>query len=78
MCFAEDIPLLTVPYLAYGAQADAETQARLLFDCLRAFDRMQVQTVYAHCPSEDGISLAVYNRMLRAAGFTVIECADQK
>lgn len=77
MCFSEDIPLLTVPYLAYGAQADADTQARLLFECLRTFDRMGARTVYAHCPSEDGVGLAVYNRMLRAAAFTVADGAQE-
>lgn len=29
--------------------------------------------IYAHCPRAEGIGLAVYNRILRAAAFNVIE-----
>ena len=49
-----------------------EEQAHLLFDCLREFDKLGAKTVYARCPSRNGAGLAVYNRLLRAAGFKII------
>ena len=29
--------------------------------------------VYARCPQKDGLSMAVYNRLIRAAAFRVID-----
>ena len=58
--------------VCYGK--DAKDEAHSLFACLRAFDGMpKVGTVYAPLPSKDGIGLAVYNRLAKAAGFTVID-----
>lgn len=77
MCFDEDVPLLRVPHYSYGAAADAAAQAHRLFDCLREFDRIGAKRVYAHCPQRDGVGLAVYNRMIRAAGFSIIRCGNE-
>lgn len=76
MCFTEDVPLLRVSVLPYGAAEDAETQARMLFDCLRTLDQLGAKQVYAHCPPETGVGLAVYNRMLRAAGFSEVDAGE--
>ncbi len=73
MCFDGEETALRVPYRTYGARADAAAQARRVFDVLRGWDDCpDVKQVYAACPSSDGIGLAVYNRMLRAAEFEVI------
>ena len=49
-------------------------QAHKLFDCLRAFDEMKgISRIYARLPEKAGIGLAVYNRLAKAAGFTVID-----
>ena len=54
--------------------ADLRDEAHALFSCLRAFDGMEnVQTIYAPMPAKDGIGLAVYNRLIKAAGFTVLQ-----
>lgn len=63
-----------VDYLTYGITS--EEQAHLLFERLREFDEMGAKTVYARCPSKDGVGLAVYNRILRSAGFNVIKLDD--
>lgn len=76
MCFTEDAGLLTVPVVPYGDADHPETQAHLLFECLRKLDEMGAKTVYAHCPAETGVGLAVYNRILRAAGFEVVDCTE--
>ncbi len=58
-------------YLTYGNTS--EEQAHYLFERLREFDEMGAKTVYARCPSKDGVGLAVYNRILRSAGFNLVK-----
>jgi L-threonylcarbamoyladenylate synthase len=72
MCFDGEETALEVPYVTYGGREDAAAQAYLVFESLRRLDEMQVGLVYCACPKEDGLGLAVYNRLLRAAGFEVI------
>lgn len=72
LCFVEDVPFLSVPYVTYGKRTDSLSQAQQLFDALRQLDEQGAKTVYAACPSLDGIGLAVYNRLLRAAAFRII------
>ena len=48
-------------------------QAREVFDRLRAFDETDVRQIWAQCPSDEGLGLAVANRIKKAAGFAVIE-----
>ena len=52
---------------------DEQTQAHRLFSLLREADDEGAVTVYVEMPSREGIGLAVYNRLLRAAAFRVIE-----
>ena len=57
-------------HLTYGA--DSSGQAHWLFQRLRELDDMGAEKVYVRAPSTDGVGLAVYNRLIRAAGFEVI------
>lgn len=59
-----------IPCVPYGKTS--EEQAARLFAALREFDEKGAEQVYAMCPSQSGVGLAVYNRLLRAAGFEVI------
>ena len=61
---------LDMPHICYGA--NDEEQAKELFDVLRDLDDIGAKKVYARCPNKDGVGLAVYNRLLRAAGFQVV------
>ena len=73
LCFDEDRHLLKVPSVPYGSGNDSAAQARELFDALRELDeRQEIQLVYARCPEPEGVGMAVYNRLIRAAGFEVI------
>lgn len=72
LCFEEDISYLRVPGVTYGKRSDPLSQAQQLFDALRQLDEQNARTVYAACPPLDGIGLAVYNRLLRAAAFRLI------
>lgn len=72
LCFEEDIPLLQGPFLSFGSRYDSKEQARLLFASLSRLDELGAKRVYAHMPSKRGVGLAVYNRLIRAAGFSVV------
>ena len=39
-------------------------------------DRLLSQLVYARAPEPQGVGLAVYNRLLKAAGHTVIDAPE--
>ncbi len=64
---------LVVPTLPFGGEREETEQARRLFDCLRECDEKGARTVYVRMPDARGVGLAVLNRLLRAAGFTVIK-----
>jgi L-threonylcarbamoyladenylate synthase len=42
-----------------------------LFSLLRELDKMGIKKVYARCPQKD-VQLALYNRLIRAAGYKII------
>lgn len=58
-------------FRCFGKNVDE--QAHRLFSLLRKSDEDGAQTVYVEMPSKDGIGLAVYNRLLRAAAFRIIK-----
>lgn len=55
-----------------GSSDDVQTQARRIFDALRAFDETDVREIWAQCPDDKGLGLAVANRLKKAAGFHVV------
>lgn len=59
--------------VTYGREDDGLSQANRLFDALRELDEQGAKTVYARCPALSGVGLAVYNRLIRAAGFKIVE-----
>lgn len=71
--FSEDLAKLKVKCLCYGEQENPEKQAKTIFALLRKTDELGVKEVYIHAPEKKGIGLAVYNRLIRAAGFRVIK-----
>ncbi len=73
LCYEEEIPALNVPVISIGAENDYAQQANRLFTALREVDERGFRLAYAHCPDTEGMGLAVYNRMIRAAGFEVID-----
>ena len=56
-----------------GPVNDQAQQAREIFEALRAFDRLEVTDVWAQSPDDEGIGLAVTNRLNTAAGFHIVE-----
>lgn len=72
LCFDGEGDRLPVPAIEYGRDHDGAAQAHHLFTALRELDRQGAQTVFARCPEQDGVSMAVYNRLIRAAAFRVV------
>ena len=72
LCFDGEGAQLPVPFIKYGRNHDGVTQAHHLFTALRDLDRHGARVVYARCPEQDGVSMAVYNRLIRAAAFRVV------
>lgn len=72
MAFDGETDALAVPFVTYGARNDRDAQAKQLFEALRLADDRGATVLYAACPPVDGVGLAVYNRLLRAAAFRVV------
>lgn len=73
LCLDEDIPYLKIPYISYGSAKNSSEQARNIFDRLRQIDDSDIELVYAHFFESDEMSMAVYNRLVRAAGFEIVD-----
>ena len=72
LCFEGEQQLFDLPVVTYGTEDDGRSQARNLFDALRRLDELNASVVFARCPQKTGLGLAVYNRLIRAAGFNEI------
>lgn len=75
ICYDEDKKLRSFKNaFSLGKADDPSEQAARLFDILRYFDTVNgVKKIYARMPQKDGVGLAVYNRLLKAAGFNIID-----
>ena len=72
LCYDEELSQLKNELLfPVGAADDLATQSRVLFKYLREADRLSPDVIYAHLPPAQGLGLALYNRMIRAAAFAV-------
>lgn len=58
--------------VSLGSGDNEDEIARNLFACLRDFDDMDVDVIYSEGFSENGIGQAIMNRLLKAAGHSVI------
>ena len=74
LCFDEDTRLLEYENsFSLGSEKDLSGQASALFTCLRQFDKIEgISNIYARMPDKDGVGLAVYNRLVKAAGFDIV------
>lgn len=77
ICFTEyqeQFPGCTVRSI--GPAGDRGEQARRVFDALRSFDGTPVTAIFAQCPGEEGLGLAVANRLKKAAGFQIVAAEE--
>ena len=56
-----------------GGAVDTWEQARRLFRALRAMDEAGVKHIWAQCPDDTGMGLAVVNRLSKASGFHIVD-----
>lgn len=73
LCFEGEEKVLDVPSITYGKRDDPSSQAKHIFDALRRVDKIGAKQVFARFPENEGMGLAVFNRLLRAAAFNIIE-----
>ena len=70
LIFDTDADSFPYRYMTYGSSSSE--QAHLIFQRLRELDDAGAERVYVRAPEKEGVGLAVYNRLIRAAGFEVI------
>lgn len=73
LCFEGEEGELPVKAVTYGKKEDSLSQAKNIFDALRKIDEAGAEKAYARFPDSDGVGLAVFNRLVRAAAFNIIE-----
>lgn len=59
--------------LSIGARAEEETIAKHLYEVLRDFDEIGVDVIYSESFHTPKMGMAIMNRLLKAAGHTVIQ-----
>ena len=72
LCYDEELDHLRYERLIpIGARNNLEAQSARLFSALREADTLDGDIIYAHLPEKEGLGLALYNRMIRAAAHTI-------
>ena len=74
LLFEDELPMyeaLDITLVSLGAHTP-EAEAHSLFARLREVDKYSRDVFYVKVPERSGIGLAIYNRMLKACGHTVI------
>lgn len=77
LCFDGEEEKLKIPCVTFGQIDNPLSQAQKLFSALRKLDKKHAKIVYARCPETSGVGLAVYNRLIRAAGFQIINLQNK-
>lgn len=77
IAYTEDIlPLSAVVagahFYDFGSRTDELVHAHRLFYLLREADKEDYDAIYAPLPSTEGVGLALYNRMIRAAAHQIL------
>ena len=79
LCFEEELDAFAAfAPLAYGRLSDPDSLLAGLFGALRQVDDPKVGIVFARCPKGSGKTLAVQNRLEKAAGFCRVDAARSK
>ena len=74
LAYTEEIGDFTRAFVMdIGESKDAHTQMKRLFSLLRDTDGLCADVIYAHLPPKTDEFLALYNRIIRAAGCEVIK-----
>jgi len=73
ICFNDEEEYFSdINCISYGKKENYEQLAQNLFNSLRLADESDADIIYIHLPNTDGAGFAVYNRLLRACDFNII------
>ena len=78
IAYDEDVEALKVcldeeNIVAFGSRSDELLQAKRLFSVLRDLDKRDLSLILAPTPRREGVGLALFNRMIRAAAHKIIK-----
>ncbi len=74
LCYTEETEYLRNERLIdLGSMENLSEQAHRLFSALREADELDGEVIYTHLPKPEGMGLALYNRLIRAAAHTVLK-----
>lgn len=62
----------------FGHREDLSRQSHLLFTLLRDIDKENFDKIYAPLPPTEGLGMALYNRMIRAAAHHIIDTEEKE
>ena len=63
--------------VSIGSRKDEETIARGLYSILRDFDSMGVDVIYSETFYDDDLGQAIMNRLIKAAGYKLVDVTDR-
>ncbi|SET09178.1 L-threonylcarbamoyladenylate synthase [[Clostridium] polysaccharolyticum] len=64
--------------MCIGSRNDEESIARHLYGILREFDHLEVKYIYGECFSKNNLGQAIMNRLLKAAGYHVVDVSGRE
>jgi L-threonylcarbamoyladenylate synthase len=73
VCFKNEAEKINGKTYVYGEEENEEAMAQSIFAVLRTLDKENIEKAYVHAPKKQGVGLAVYNRLIRACAFRVID-----
>ena len=80
LCYEENKTLLKYGNCrVIGKRSDRENTAHRLFALLRELDlNSETEYIYSPLPDKTGIGLAIFNRMVKAAGYEIIDTEQEE
>lgn len=79
LCFNEYSSFFNSNFVqSFGFVDNILEQSHNLFDKLRNFDTMPITKIFAQCPFDDGLGLAVSNRLKKSSGFNIINIKPRR
>lgn len=78
LCYDEEVSAFTSmlgadAVFSLGPVYDRQQHAKRLFEVLRAVDKGPFDVIFAPLPDREGLGLALYNRMIRAAAYQIVD-----
>ena len=64
--------------LSIGSREEPGSIARGLYGCLRDFDHMEADVIFAESFEDDGLGDAIMNRMKKAAGYAIVQVSPEE